>query len=265
MPSVVSNLLTMGWQRYLDIIIYRTYAELKAEAQLSYMGYLWWILEPLLNTVLFYLILAALFDQQLKGAFPFLLVGAITWQWLNASLLTAANTVVEAGSMLKQIYLPKVVLPLISILTSTWKFLFIFSLLLICVWTAGYPPTITYLALPLLVLLELAVILAFTLPLAFTMPYFPDARIAIDAFLRSVMLISGIFFPASELPPNYRLYFHLNPMADLIEAFRAVLIDGQWPNWTLFAYVSLLSAAGLLLTVWLHLRLDRALVKAIHR
>ena len=31
--------------------------------------------------------------------------------------------------MLKQIYLPKIVLPLISILTSAWKFAFIFLLL----------------------------------------------------------------------------------------------------------------------------------------
>ena len=121
MPGVCSTLLTMGWQRYLDIILYRTYAELKAEAQLSYMGYLWWILEPIMNTLLFYLILTALLDRPTSGAFAFIIVGAIIWQWLNASVLTAANSVVEAGDMLKQIYLPKAVLPLISILTSTWR------------------------------------------------------------------------------------------------------------------------------------------------
>ena len=41
----------MQWERYRDIIWYRAYAELKAEAQLNYMGYVWWLLEPLLNTV----------------------------------------------------------------------------------------------------------------------------------------------------------------------------------------------------------------------
>jgi len=255
----------MGWQRYLDIILYRTYAELKAEAQLSYMGYLWWILEPIMNTLLFYLILTALLDRPTSGAFAFIIVGAIIWQWLNASVLTAANSVVEAGDMLKQIYLPKAVLPLISILTSTWKFLFVFLLLIVSVALAGHPPTMAYLTLPLLLALEFAVIVGITLPLAFTMPYFPDARIAVDAFLRSAMLISGIFFPASQIPAPYRLYFHLNPMADLIEAFRAVLIDGQWPNGVLMTYVTLLAAAGWLVTVGLHLRLDRSLVKAIHR
>jgi lipopolysaccharide transport system permease protein len=255
----------MDWRRYWDIIIYRTYAELKSEAQLSYMGYVWWILEPLLNTVLFFIIMTAILEQSIKGFFSFLLVGSIIWQWLNASLLGAANSIVDAGGMLKQIYLPKAVLPLITIFTSTWKFMFIFLLLLISVWASGHPPTAAYACLPLLLLLEFAVIVAFTLPLAAIMPYFPDTRIAIDAILRSALLISGVFFPASQLPPSYRVYFHLNPMADLIEAFRTVLLDGRWPRWYLMGYVALLSLCGLAVTAWLYTRVDRSIVKSIHR
>jgi lipopolysaccharide transport system permease protein len=167
--------------------------------------------------------------------------------------------------MLKQIYLPKAVLPLITIFTSTWKFMFIFLLLLISVWISGHPPTVAYACLPLLLLLEFAVIVAFTLPLAAIIPYFPDARITIDAILRSALLISGVFFPVSQLPPAYRVYFHLNPMADLIEAFRAVLLDGHWPRWYLMGYVALLSLCGLAVTAWLYTRVDRSIVKSIHR
>jgi len=255
----------MDWHRYWDIIVYRTYAELKSEAQLSYMGYVWWILEPLLNTVLFFVIMAAIVDQSRKGIFSFLLVGSIIWQWLNASLLIASNSIVDAGGMLKQIYLPKAVLPLISIFSSTWKFLFIFVLLLVSVWVAGHPPTKAYACLPLLLLLEFAVIVSFTLPLAAIMPYFPDARITVDAFLRSGLLLSGVFFPASSLPAAYRVYFHLNPMADLIEAFRTVLLDGGWPRWHLLGYVALLCLCSLAVTAWLYRRVDRSIVKAIHR
>jgi lipopolysaccharide transport system permease protein len=255
----------MDWRRYWDIIVYRTYAELKSEAQLSYMGYVWWVLEPLLNTVLFFILMAAILEHSTKGIISFLLVGSIIWQWLNASLLNAANSIVDAGGMLKQIYLPKAVLPLISIFTSTWKFMFIFLLLILFVLASGNPLTVAYTCLPLLLFLEFAVIVAFTLPLAIIMPYFPDARITVDAILRSALLVSGIFFPMSQLPPAYLPYFHLNPMADLIEAFRTVLLDGQWPHWYLLSYVATISIAGLLVTVWLYLRLDRSIVKAIHR
>jgi lipopolysaccharide transport system permease protein len=265
MTGARSTLSTMGWKRYWDIIVYRTYAELKAEAQLSYMGYVWWVLEPLLNTILFYVLLAAILEQPTVGAISFIVVGAVTWQWFNASLMGAANSVVDAGGILRQIYLPKVVLPLISILSSTWKFLFLFVLLLVFVWVTGHPPTLSYLALPLLLVLEFAAIVAFTLPLAFIMPYFPDARVTIDAILRSVMLVSGIFFPVATLPKSYRVYFHLNPMADLIEGFRDILLDGHWPRWDLMVYVAGICFVGLLITMWLHSLVDRSMVKAIHR
>jgi lipopolysaccharide transport system permease protein len=167
--------------------------------------------------------------------------------------------------MLKQIYLPKAVLPLIAIFTGTWKFMFIFLLLLISVWVSGHHPTAAYACLPLLLLLEFVVIVAFTLPLAAIMPYFPDARVTVEAILRSGLLLSGVFFPVSQLPPHYRVYFHLNPMADLIEAFRTVLLDGGWPSWYLMAYVALISLGGLAVAAWLYTWLDRSIVKAIHR
>jgi len=265
MQSEVSTVVTMEWRRYWDIVFYRTYAELKAEAQLSYMGYVWWVLEPLLNTLLFYVLLVAVLEQSTVGAISFLVVGAITWQWFSASMMTAANSVVDAGVMLRHIYLPKVVLPLISILTSSWKFLFLFALLLLSVWVTGHAPTLVYAALPLLLVLEFLLILAFTLPLAFIMPYVPDARVTVDALLRSAMLVSGIFFPVERLPAAYRAYFHLNPMADLIESYRDVLLDNRWPRWDLLGYVAFISFLGLIFAAWFHQRLDRAMVKAIHR
>jgi lipopolysaccharide transport system permease protein len=255
----------MDWIRYWNIIVYRTYAELKSEAQLNYMGYVWWLLEPLLNTILFYVIMVAVLEQNTGEGVSFTLVGAITWQWLNASVLGASNSIFDAGAMLKQIYLPKVVLPLISVLTNTWKFLFIFLLMLTWIWSNGHVPNVTYVALPLLLLLELLVILTFSLPLAAIMPYFPDARVTVDAGLRSLMLISGILFPVEKLPAAYHFYFYLNPMAILIEAYRDVLLHGQWPHWDLLEYVAIFSICGLALTVGLYAYVDRSLVKSIHR
>jgi lipopolysaccharide transport system permease protein len=255
----------MGWRRYWDIIIYRTYAELKAEAELSYMGYVWWILEPLLNTVLFFVLMSLVLEQTTVDAVSFIVIGAVTWQWFNASMMSASNSIVDAGAMLKQIYLPKAVLPMISILSSTWKFMFLFVILLIFTWATGHPPSIAYLALLPVLILEFLAIVSFTIPLALIMPYFPDARVTVDAFLRSAMLVSGIFFSVSKVPQAYQFYFHLNPLADLIEAYRAILLNGTWPRWDLMAYVAGLSGISLVAAAILHKRVDRSMVKAIHR
>jgi lipopolysaccharide transport system permease protein len=254
----------MHWDRYRDIIFYRAYAELKAEAELHYMGYVWWLLEPLLNTVLFYILVVAVLDQNTPGTISFVLVGSVTWQWLSSSILASSGSIFEAGGMLRHIYLPKVVLPLIVLITTSWKFIFVFAFLLVWVWATGHAPALSYLALPVILALQLGLILAVSLPMAALMPYFPDARITVDAILRSLMLVSGIFFSVEKVPSAYHFYFHLNPMACLIEAYRTILLDRHWPRWDLMAYVGAFSIVMLAATYCFYRRIDRSVVKAIH-
>ena len=251
------------WRRYWDIIYYRTYAELKAEAQVRYLGYVLWLLDPLINTVLFYVILS--WNQSSMEALTFLLTGSIIWQWFASCFTSTTTSIYDAGEMLKYVYLPKAVLPLITILSNTWRFGFIFVLLLLWCWGSGHLPTISYLALPLIMMLQLLIIIGLGLPLAAVMPYFPDARNVVDAVVRYTWLISGIFFSANQLPQAYRFYFHLNPLAVLIEAYRDVLLGGVWPHWLRLGYVAVFTLAALSVSAWIYKRIDLSIVKAIHR
>jgi lipopolysaccharide transport system permease protein len=255
----------MQWERYRDIVFYRAYAELKAEAQLNYMGYVWWLLEPLLNTGLFMVLMVYVLEQQTTDALSFVLVGAIIWQWSYACILSSSGSIFEAGGMLKHIYLPKIILPLIVLLSTTWKFLFVFALLLLFLLAAGHPPNIAYVALPVLLLLQLLVNVVASLAVAAVMPYFPDARITVDAVLRSLMLVSGIFFGIDKLPRAYHAYFYLNPMAILIEAYRAVLLSGHWPSWPRLGALAAVCAVILVFVLALYRRIDLSVVKAINR
>lgn len=255
----------MKWQRYWDIIIYRTYAELKSEAQLNYMGYVWWLLEPLLNTIMFYAILTLVLESSTVGAISFLLVGSITWQWFASGIMSSVGSIFEAGGMLKFIYLPKIVLPLINILASTWKFLFLFLLLLLWNLCSGHLPSTAYVVLPLILFIQLLLILGVSLPLAALMPYFPDAKVAMDSVLRSLMLVSGIFFSVEQVPPEYHFYFYLNPMAVMIEAYRAILLEGLWPDWGRLLYAACFGLFSVISSFLIYKRIDLSIVKAIHR
>jgi len=255
----------MNWKRYWDIILYRTYAEVKSEAQINYMGYVWWILEPLVNTVLFYAILILVMQQSNVGALSFILVGTITWQWFSGCVVSSANTIFDAGGMLKFIYLPKIILPLIHILASTWRFSFLFGLLLVWCLATGRLPTVEWLALPVLLGVQLVVILGVALPLAAIVPYFPDARYAVDVMLRTLMLASGIFFTFDQVPEPYRDWIFFNPMASLIEGYRAVLLRGEWPDLSLLACAAAAGAVSVGVSLLIYKRIDLSVVKSIHR
>ena len=59
--------------------------------------------------------------------------------------------------------------------------------------------------------------------------------------------MSGIFFAGSSISAKYQPYFYLNPMANIIEAYRDILMHNTWPSWTALAVVA---GLGIVLTLF---------------
>jgi lipopolysaccharide transport system permease protein len=237
---------------YIDLILYKTYADLRAETERTYLGFLWWIFEPIMFMLVFYVIFGVLLQRGSEDFVAFLLVGLITWQWLAATINHGGQTILGNRLLMLQVYLPKLIFPIILILTDSVKFIFVFSLLLLYLWFTGFPPNLTYLALPLLLLTQFLLISACTILFAVIVPFLPDLRFVVQNILQAVFFMSGIFFHAAEVVPvDYQGYFYLNPMACLIEDYRAVLMYAQWPDWSTLAIIATVSVVTLALAAWL--------------
>jgi hypothetical protein len=120
----------------------------------------------------------------------------------------------------------------VTILTDLAKFGFVLALLLIFLWISGFGVGITYLALPLLIISQLMLITALAWFVAALVPFLPDLKILVDHILQITFFLSGIFFAGSSIPEQYQFYFYLNPMANLIEGYRDILMHNQWPDWS---------------------------------
>lgn len=226
---------------YLELVFYKTYADLKAETQRTYLGFLWWVFEPIMYMAVFYIVFGVLMNRGTDNYVPFLLIGLSVWQWLRAAIGHGAQTILGGRPLMQQLDLPKSLFPTVLILTDTVKFLFIFILLLAFLWLTGHPPGVAYFSLPVLLLTQFLMLSALTYLVAAIVPFLPDLRFVIDNLLQAVFFLSGIFFAAQDLPPQYQGYFYLNPMANLIEDYRNVLMHNQWPDWHTLALISLIS------------------------
>ena len=148
--------------------------------------------------------------------------------------------------LMQQVYVPKVIFPLVVILTDLVKFSVVLALLLIFLWLAGFGVKWTYLALPALLLTQFLLTLGLTLLVAAIVPFAPDLRFLVEHALQIAFYLSGIFFAGSTIPAPYQAYFYLNPMAHLIEAYRDILLHQTWPNGLALA---LIAALGLGLSI----------------
>lgn len=233
-------------RQYWELIIYKTYADLRAETERTYMGFLWWIIEPVMFMGVFYVFFGLLLNQNKDGFVAFLLVGLTIWQWFKSCLSHGAESILGGHNLMQQVYLPKIIFPIILILTDSVKFVFIFALLLVFLWLYGYPPSHYYLALPVLILVQLLLITAVSFWLAALIPFFPDLRFVIENLLLAMFFMSGVMIDASVIPDQYLFYYYLNPMTNLLEDFRLVLMHQTWPHLGALAIIAVGSILGIL-------------------
>ncbi len=139
----------------LELIWFSTYAELRAERARSYLGFLWWLLDPVLQMGIYYLVFSVILKTAKPDYLPFLLIGLTVWQWFKSCVSHGGYAIWQNLPVIRQVKLPAMVFPSVQILADTVKFLFILALLLVILWFAGYPPNAAYAALPLVLVLIL--------------------------------------------------------------------------------------------------------------
>ncbi|MCY4214568.1 MAG: ABC transporter permease [Gammaproteobacteria bacterium] len=218
-------------RRTKDILLYKTYAELKAEAQRNFLGFLWWVIEPILFMLVFYFVFGRLLGARPEAFIPFLLVGLVVWLWGQATITQGASAITANHGLLNQAFVPKVLFPTVIFLKNTFKFLFALLMLLIFLVAYGIEASLIWLeAIPVLAVGGLFVLGSAYLACALT-PFFPDLQMLIDNGLRMLFFMSGIFYDIDTLSTSYKAVFQANPAAVLIDSLRSILLAGEHADW----------------------------------
>jgi lipopolysaccharide transport system permease protein len=254
----------MGTNHYVTLIIYKAYADLKAEAARGYLGMLWWVLEPVLYLCVFYVVFSVIRHRE-GDLIPFLLVGLVAWKWFASTVGQGAKSIIGGVGLMQQVYLPKYVFPAVLACTNLIKFLVVLLILLIFLLIYGIYPAVSWLTLPVLVAAQFIMMLAIASLLASIVPFFPDLNQIISNVLTLLFFLSGVIFDISRAPEHIKPFLYLNPMVGMIENYRTILMGGQMPNWLslggmLLVSVLIMILAGILLT-----RFDRIYPKMLVR
>ncbi len=229
-----------------ELILYKTQADLRTEARRYYISYLLWIVEPVLEMIVFFIVFGLFRESAIENFVPFLLIGLTVWKWFATAVKHGAQSIMNSRATIHQVNLPKVIYPVIDILSDTFKFFIIFSVLLVFLFFYGFEITINYMYLPFVIFTHFLLIAALGFLLAGLVPFLPDLKILVETFLRFGMLISGIFFSGEKITPAYQSWFYLNPMASIIESYRDILMYASPP---LFRALSIISLVSLCLIV----------------
>jgi lipopolysaccharide transport system permease protein len=249
--------------RYLELVLFLVYADLRTEVARRFLGFLWWILEPVMYMTVFYLVFGLGMRQASPDYVPFLLCGMVSWKWFDGSVRQAGTSIVGNTGLIQQIFVPKTVFGLVQILTNTFKFSVVLLLLVVFLLATGHRASIEWFGLVPLVLTQLLLIISLGLLLAALIPFAHDLRQVVDNLLMLLMFMSGIFFSIDTMPDAWRDVFGLNPMVGLIDAYRHVLMQNAWPDWSELMYTLEVSLPMLMVACLIIHRFERHYPKLV--
>jgi len=206
-------------------------ANLKSDANRTYLNAVWWVLEPALNMLAYYLVFGFLLNRGEEDFAVFLLVGLVPWLWFQKSILNGMNSIVHGQRLIQQVSIKKWFFPAVSVGQDGFKQSIGFILLFVFLIVYGVNPSIHWLGFFPIVCVELLLILGVTFFIASIIPFLFDLKFFVSAITQLLMLCSGIFYSLEAIPEVFQQYFLVNPMAFIIFESRNVLLYRNWPDW----------------------------------
>ena len=271
-PSAVGSIVEgLGeiWSRR-RLIGYLVRADLKKKGADTLLGNVWWILDPLLQMLVYVILVDFIFRRSVPDYPLFIFAAILPWKWFTSSVYDAITSVVGQERLIKQIHFPKLVLPVASTFAGIANFAFglipLFALLLLF-----FPHRISpqLIWIPAIAAVQLVFTLAFCILLAAVNVFFRDVSNIARHALRLWFYLSPALYSIEIVDRETRenpligAAMQLNPWTWIFGSYRNVIYANGSPHWTQLGVVLLGSLALLALTTLLFKRLEPGFAKVL--
>jgi len=227
-PPLTERLTELVRRR--DLLLNLTHAELTARYKSTALGLAWSVVNPLLSL----LILTIVFQHVVRLDIPnypvFLLSALLPWTFFQTGLTSATTSVTRSPALIKRVRIPRVFLPIASILASLVHFVTSLLLLFVLMAVVGTSFWPHLLLLPALAILQVVCLVGLALATCSLNVFYRDVEYAVNATLRVLFYLTPTFYPLAYVPARWLDLYLLNPMAGIVEIYRQTLVQGTLPS-----------------------------------
>jgi lipopolysaccharide transport system permease protein len=223
----------MSLHQYFRLIDTMARMALRADASRYFLGYIWWILEPLLFVAVFYVVFDIILQSGRSDFLVFLMCGKLAFIWFSKSVTQASNSIVANRGLIGRINVTKTLFPLAVIQEGLYRQVAVFVLLLAVLVVWGYPPSLTWTCLLPVIFVNYLMIVACAFIGASLVCLIRDFALLISLGMIFLMFTSGVFWDVRTLgdPGMTELILAVNPLAFILDAYRQVLMHQTPPDW----------------------------------
>jgi ABC-type polysaccharide/polyol phosphate export permease len=236
---------------YRELLLQMTYRDLLLRYKQTIMGFGWAVFMPLVNTAIFSVIFTRVAPLDTGMPYPlYAYSGLLAWNFFASSLRFSVNSLTSNANLVTKVYFPREIFPISAVLVTVADTLVGSVVLVALMVFYQVPVSLALVLLPVVVAVELIFTCAVSLVLAMANLFFRDVKYLFEIVITLWMFATSVVYPVERVGGHLGQLLRLNPMVPIIDAFRAVVIQGTMPDPLPFLGVSLLSVAALL-AAWL--------------
>ena len=257
------------WQ-YRDLVLLFVRRDSVASYKQSLLGPLWFVIQPLMTTVVFTVVFGQIVAVPTDGLSPFLFyfAGVLCWQFFSGNLTRTSDTFAANSAIYSKVYFPRLVTPVSIIISNAIVFgiqfsFFILVLVIYKIRGASAEPNMAVLLLPLLLLQIAALGLGVGLIFSTLTIRYRDLNYLLGYGMQLWMYATPIVYPLSQVPEKWRWLAYVNPMTPIVQIFRYSLLGSEGPRPEAVVYSVVVTAVLLCVGLALFSRVERTFMDTI--
>ncbi|MCP5346807.1 MAG: ABC transporter permease [Gammaproteobacteria bacterium] len=239
MLRAVTNIYT-----YRELIVTLALTDIATRYKQAYLGVVWAILKPLALMLIFTLVRSFVGIDTGDIPYPVMVFAALMpWIFFQESASQGVNSVVAKAALIRKIYFPREVLPLVAMSTKLVELGI--SVVILVGLMAWYriAPTATIWWAPLIISYAMIATLVVSLFGSAVNVYYRDMGQALPVMLSLFMYASPVIYPlalvkeklleqqaAGEWSNIFYTIYTLNPLAGIIDSFQGCLLRNEVPD-----------------------------------
>lgn len=215
--------------KYRDLIYLFIKRDFVTFYKQTILGPIWYILQPLLNTIVFTIIFGRLAQIPTDNLPPFLfyMAGNIIWGYFAFCINSTSTTFVKNADIFGKVYFPRITVPISNVIIGLLQFslqLIFFLCFYIYFVINGLSVNINYslIFLPFILLHTAIIALGFGLLLSSLTSKYRDLTFVLGFGIQLWMFATPVVYPLSIIPENYVIFSILNPMTSVVESFKFI-------------------------------------------
>lgn len=243
------------WQ-YRDLIGLFVRRDFVSVYKQTILGPLWYLIQPLLTTIIFTVIFGRIAGLETDGLpqFLFYMSGTVVWSYFAECLNKTSNTFVTNAPLFGKVYFPRLAVPVSILVSNLIAFaiqflLFLGFLVYFMVRDAAVQPNLWVLITPLLLLILAGLGLGFGIIVSSMTTRYRDLRFLVTFGVQLWMYATPVIYPLSSIPGRFRLLIQINPLTPIVEAFRYAFLGAGTVNMASLVYSAVFMLAILLISI----------------